>query len=73
MERTLILVKPDAVARGLVGEVLRRVEAKGYSLVAVELRHRSHRILLCEREASQAQAGDARRPRGQPAGRRSFC
>jgi nucleoside-diphosphate kinase len=37
-ERTLILVKPDGVARGLSGEVLRRVEAKGYRLVAVELR-----------------------------------
>ncbi len=37
-ERTLVLVKPDGVARGLVGEVLRRVEAKGYRLVALELR-----------------------------------
>jgi nucleoside-diphosphate kinase len=38
IERTLILVKPDGVARGLCGEVLRRVEAKGYRLVAVDLR-----------------------------------
>ncbi|HEY8720964.1 nucleoside-diphosphate kinase [Pengzhenrongella sp.] len=38
IERTLILVKPDGVRRGLVGEVVRRVEAKGYSLVAAELR-----------------------------------
>src|SRR6478736_5866228 len=37
-ERTLILVKPDGVARGLSGEILRRVEVKGYTLVAVELR-----------------------------------
>jgi nucleoside-diphosphate kinase len=37
-EQTLILVKPDGVARGLVGEILRRVEAKGYRLAAVELR-----------------------------------
>lgn len=37
-ERTLVLVKPDGVRRGLVGEVLRRIEAKGYGLVAVELR-----------------------------------
>lgn len=37
-ERTLVLVKPDGVRRGLVGEVLRRIEAKGYALVAVELR-----------------------------------
>lgn len=38
IERTLILVKPDGVGRGLVGEILRRVEAKGYRLVAVDLR-----------------------------------
>jgi nucleoside-diphosphate kinase len=37
-ERTLVLVKPDAVRRGLTGEVLRRVEGKGYRLVALELR-----------------------------------
>ena len=37
-DRTLILVKPDGVARGLVGEVIGRLEAKGLRLVAVELR-----------------------------------
>ncbi len=37
-ERTLVLVKPDGVARGLVGEVLGRIERKGYRLVAVQLR-----------------------------------
>ena len=37
-ERTLVLVKPDGVARGLVGEVLGRIERKGFRLVAVELR-----------------------------------
>ncbi|GAB2695262.1 nucleoside-diphosphate kinase [Thalassiella azotivora] len=37
-ERTLVLVKPDGVRRRLVGEVLRRVEAKGYDVVAAELR-----------------------------------
>jgi nucleoside-diphosphate kinase len=31
-QRTLVLVKPDGVARGLTGEVLRRIEAKGYVL-----------------------------------------
>ncbi|MGF1664189.1 MAG: nucleoside-diphosphate kinase [Kineosporiaceae bacterium] len=31
-QRTLVLVKPDGVARGLTGEVLRRIEAKGYLL-----------------------------------------
>ena len=37
-EETLVLVKPDGVARGLVGEVLGRIERKGFRLVAVELR-----------------------------------
>ena len=37
-QRTLVLLKPDTVARGLVGEVLRRYEAKGLSIVAMELR-----------------------------------
>jgi len=37
-ERTLILIKPDGVARGLSGEVIRRVEAKGYRVVALDLR-----------------------------------
>ncbi len=38
MERTLILVKPDGVARGLVGEVIGRIERKGYRIEALELR-----------------------------------
>ena len=38
VERTLVLVKPDGVARGLSGEVIRRVEAKGYTIAALELR-----------------------------------
>jgi nucleoside-diphosphate kinase len=37
-ERTLVLIKPDAVRRGLVGEVLGRFERKGFALVAMELR-----------------------------------
>jgi nucleoside-diphosphate kinase len=37
-ERTLVIVKPDGVRRGLAGEVLRRIEAKGYGLVALDLR-----------------------------------
>ena len=37
-ERTLVLIKPDGVARGLVGEVLGRIERKGLVLVAMELR-----------------------------------
>ena len=37
-QRTLVLLKPDAVRRGLVGQVLGRFEAKGLALVAMELR-----------------------------------
>jgi nucleoside-diphosphate kinase len=37
-ERTLVLVKPDGVARGLIGDVLRRVESKGLRFAALELR-----------------------------------
>jgi len=44
-ERTLVLVKPDGVRRGLSGEILRRIEAKGYTLVAVELRTATRELL----------------------------
>ena len=37
-ERSLVLVKPDAVRRNIVGEVLRRVEAKGYTIVELMMR-----------------------------------
>ncbi|MEO6942788.1 MAG: nucleoside-diphosphate kinase [Terrimesophilobacter sp.] len=37
VEETLILVKPDGVARSLTGEILRRIEAKGYQLVDIRL------------------------------------
>jgi nucleoside-diphosphate kinase len=37
IEETLVLVKPDGVARGLTGEILRRIEAKGYALVDIRL------------------------------------
>jgi nucleoside-diphosphate kinase len=38
-QRTLVLVKPDAVRRGLVGDILGRLEAKGLAIVAMDLRH----------------------------------
>ncbi|MQA08899.1 MAG: nucleoside-diphosphate kinase [Pseudonocardiaceae bacterium] len=38
-ERTLVLVKPDGVSRGLVGEVISRIESKGLKLIALELRN----------------------------------
>ncbi|MCY4454887.1 MAG: nucleoside-diphosphate kinase [Chloroflexi bacterium] len=39
MERTLILVKPDAVQRGLIGEVLGRLEGRGLRIVGLQLMH----------------------------------
>ncbi len=43
IEETLVIVKPDGVARNLTGEILRRIEAKGYQLVDI-------RMLLADRE-----------------------
>ena len=37
-ERTLVLVKPDGVRRGLIGEVVSRLERKGLRIVAMEMR-----------------------------------
>jgi nucleoside-diphosphate kinase len=44
-QRTLVLVKPDGVRRGLTGEVIRRIEAKGYTLVALELKSATRELL----------------------------
>lgn len=38
-EQTLVLIKPDGVSRGLVGEVLARIERKGLTLKALELKN----------------------------------
>ncbi|MFE3545911.1 nucleoside-diphosphate kinase [Nocardia sp. NPDC059177] len=38
-EQTLVLIKPDGVSRGLVGEVLARIERKGLTLQALELKN----------------------------------
>ena len=45
VERTLVLVKPDGVGRGQIGEVIRRIEAKGYRIVALEMCAASPEIL----------------------------
>lgn len=37
IQRTLILCKPDAVSRGLSGEIIRRIEARGYLLIGMKL------------------------------------
>lgn len=43
-ERTLVLIKPDGVGRGLVGEILSRIENKGLTLVALELKNVSDEL-----------------------------
>ena len=45
LEKTLVLVKPDGVARGLVGEVIARIEAKGYHIAAMRMLQ-ADRVLL---------------------------
>lgn len=37
MERTLIIAKPDAVQRGLIGEIIRRLERKGLKLIGLKM------------------------------------
>ena len=44
-ERTFIMVKPDAVQRGLVGEIIKRFERKGFKLVAMKIMHASEELL----------------------------
>lgn len=43
-EQTLVLIKPDGVARGLVGEVLARIERKGLKITALELKQVSEEV-----------------------------
>ncbi|MBO1902624.1 nucleoside-diphosphate kinase [Leucobacter weissii] len=52
-EETLILVKPDGVKRGLTGEILRRVEAKGYELVDIRLVEAPRQLLEAHYEEHQ--------------------
>ena len=52
-ESTLLIVKPDGVRRGLVGEVLRRVEAKGLSIEAM-------RLFTIPRETAERHYGEHR-------------
>ncbi len=37
MERTLLIIKPDAVRRGLIGEILHRIEVDGFSIIAMKM------------------------------------
>ncbi len=45
MERTLVIIKPGAVRRGLVGKVIERFEDKGLKIVAMKMKHLDDRIL----------------------------
>jgi nucleoside-diphosphate kinase len=45
IERSLILVKPDGVRRSLVGEVIRRIEQKGYHVVALKMMNADRALL----------------------------
>ena len=44
-ERTFIMLKPDAVQRGLVGEIIKCFEQKGFKLVAIKMMHASKELL----------------------------
>ena len=52
-ERTLVLVKPDGVARGLSGEVIRRIETKGYRVVALAMTTATPELLAQHYEEHQ--------------------
>jgi nucleoside-diphosphate kinase len=56
LERTLSIVKPDGVARNLIGEVYRRFEAAGLKIIAARMTQ------LCEREARAFYAVHRERP-----------
>ena len=45
-EKTLVLIKPDAVQRGLVGQIVHRYERKGLKLVALKLLHLSEQMAM---------------------------
>lgn len=53
VEETLVLVKPDGVARGLTGEILRRIEAKGYVIVDLKMISASQELLHAHYEEHQ--------------------
>lgn len=45
MEKTLIIAKPDAIQRGLVGEIIRRLELKGLKLIGIKMLSLSSELL----------------------------
>jgi nucleoside-diphosphate kinase len=53
VEETLVLIKPDGVVRRLTGEILRRIEAKGYSLVDIRIVQADRELLAKHYEEHQ--------------------
>lgn len=45
-ERTFIMIKPDGVQRGIVGDIIKRFESKGFKLVAMKFKAVSGRYIL---------------------------
>ena len=45
IERTLVLVKPDGVRRALVGEIISRIESKGYKIAELRMLNADRSIL----------------------------
>jgi nucleoside-diphosphate kinase len=71
IERTLVLIKPDGVTRNLTGEILKRIEAKGYTLAELKKTDASRELLEQHYEEHVGQAVlraargvHAQRPRG---------
>ena len=52
-ERTFIMIKPDGVQRGLVGDIIKRFEQKGFQLVAMKFMQADEDLLKTHYEASQ--------------------
>jgi nucleoside-diphosphate kinase len=44
MERSLVLIKPDAIQRGLAGEIISRLERKGLKIVAMKMLHMDKKL-----------------------------
>ncbi len=53
VEETLVLIKPDGVSRNLTGEILRRIEAKGYQLIDVKMLQADRELLAKHYEEHQ--------------------
>lgn len=45
IQESLVLIKPDAVARGLCGEIIKRIEAKGYSIIDMHMKQATREML----------------------------